>query len=179
MALYTQLNKIEVYLDQIEVQVRQAAEARAAVGPKAIPEVAPKAAAVRRTSRRAAEARAVAAPAAQEPEAQATKIEELEKKIVLTDEEVESYRKAINQGNAEAHALMLAAKYGKSKVVKALIKAGADVSKENHAGQTALMIAKKEGRLDVVKALKAARLAPDAAEGLVTLLERFKKIKLT
>jgi len=61
--------------------------------------------------------------------------------------------------------LMLAAGYGETAVVEALLQAGADVTAQNEGGYTALMMVKQKHYVDVVNLLHEAEQLAGVGEG--------------
>jgi ankyrin repeat protein len=61
--------------------------------------------------------------------------------------------------------LMLAAGYGETEVVEALLNAGADVLARNEGGYTALMMVKQKHYVDVINLLHEAELLAGLGEG--------------
>ncbi len=64
--------------------------------------------------------------------------------------------------------LMLAAGYGETEVVEALLKAGADVLARNEGGFTALMMVKQKHYVDVINLLHEAEQLAGVGEGSCT-----------
>jgi ankyrin repeat protein len=63
---------------------------------------------------------------------------------------------------------MLAAGYGETAVVEALLKAGADVTARNEGGLTALMMVKQKHYVDVINLLHEAERDAGVGEGSCT-----------